>query len=54
MLVPPQNAYHLYGNISSSDKEVKVYEGLYHEILNERAKDKVIDEIHSWIERRLV
>jgi alpha-beta hydrolase superfamily lysophospholipase len=53
MIVLPQNAHHLYDNISSTDKEVKVYEGLYHEILNEKAKDEVIKDIHGWIEKRL-
>jgi alpha-beta hydrolase superfamily lysophospholipase len=53
MLIFPQNAHHLYDNISSTDKEVKVYENLYHEILNEKAKDEVIEDIHEWIEKRL-
>jgi len=53
MIIFPQNAHHLYDNISSTDKEVKVYEGLYHEILNEKAKDEVIEDIHGWIEKRL-
>lgn len=52
-IIFPQNAHHLYDNISSTDKEVKVYEGLYHEILNEKAKDEVIEDIHRWIEKRL-
>ena len=53
MIVPPQNARYLYDSISSRDKEIEIYEGLYHEILNEKAKDGVIEDIHGWIERRL-
>jgi lysophospholipase len=52
-LVLPQNARHLYDNVSSSDKEIKVYKGLYHEILNEKAKDRIIEGIHVWMAKRL-
>jgi lysophospholipase len=45
------NAY--INNISSRDKEIKVYNGLKHEILNEKVKDQVIDCKHAWIENRL-
>lgn len=40
-------------NISSKDKDFKLYGGLYHEILNEFDKDLVIYDIHNWIEQRL-
>jgi acylglycerol lipase len=53
MIVSPDDARNLYDNISSRDKRMKIYEGLYHEILNEKAKDGIIDEIRAWIEERL-
>ena len=54
MIVPPQNGRYLYDSISSTDKSIKIYDGMFHEILNEKAKDGVIEDIHGWIERRLV
>ncbi|MCC9294993.1 alpha/beta hydrolase [Clostridium sp. MT-14] len=43
-----------YKNISSEDKNLKIYPGCYHEILNEKdEKDVVIEDIHSWIEKRI-
>lgn len=53
-LVSPEDSHQLYENISSTDKEIKIYNGLYHEILNESIKDKIIEDIHTWIENRIV
>ena len=39
--------------ISSTDKNLKVYDGLYHEILNEKERDIVINDIISWIYERI-
>ncbi len=33
--------------------ELKVYDGLFREILNEPKKDLVIDDIRAWVEERL-
>ncbi|MEW6423289.1 MAG: lysophospholipase [Bacillota bacterium] len=53
MIVSPEDSKHLYNSISSEDKQIKIYEGLYHEILNEKAKDEIVDAIRDWIEKRL-
>lgn len=39
----------LYANVSSEDKTLKIYEGLYHEILNEPEQDEVKKDIISWL-----
>ncbi len=39
----------LYANVSSSDKTLKIYEGLYHEILNEPEQDEVKSDIINWL-----
>ncbi len=39
--------FHQYA--SSKDKTLKIYDGLYHEILNEPERDEVIDDITKWI-----
>ncbi|NFR87646.1 MULTISPECIES: alpha/beta hydrolase [Clostridium] len=34
-----------YNTINSSDKTLKIYDGLYHKILNEPDSDYIIDNI---------
>ena len=41
-----------YDHISSQDKTLKLYEGFYHEIVNEIGKDKVLRDISDWLEKR--
>ncbi|WP_186364826.1 serine aminopeptidase domain-containing protein [Staphylococcus aureus] len=43
-----------YKNISSSKKELHIYDGLQHEIFNERKKNKeIFSEIANWINNDL-
>jgi len=53
LIVTPKASEWLLENISSKDKERKVYEGLYHEILNEKEKDMVLEDIHKWIAKHI-
>lgn len=39
----------LFDKISSKEKKIKIYDSLFHEILNEKEKDIVIKDIISWI-----
>jgi alpha-beta hydrolase superfamily lysophospholipase len=45
----------VHNGVSSSDKRVLVYEGLYHEIFNELQEDRkrVLDDLAKWIERHI-
>jgi lysophospholipase len=43
----------LYECISSADKKLLIYSCMYHEVLNEKSKDKVIDDLSEWIDERL-
>lgn len=43
----------LHSSISSTDKQIKVYEGLYHELLKQKDRDKVLYDIHIWIEEKI-
>lgn len=52
-IVPKEIAKNLYDSISSKDKTIKNYEGLYHEILNEKKKDMVIDDMINWLDKRV-
>ncbi len=42
----------LFDSIASEDKVLTIYEGLYHEILNEPEKEQVITDILEWIDAR--
>lgn len=52
-IVPKRCSEEFYKNISSTDKELKIYDGLYHEILGEKIKDSILEDIHQWVEKRL-
>jgi acylglycerol lipase len=38
--------------VSSADKTLKLYEGLYHEILNEPERETVLADIVGWLDER--
>ena len=42
-----------YRGISSSEKSLKIYDGLYHEIFNEPERLEVLGDLAEWIEARL-
>jgi acylglycerol lipase len=50
-LVPASSSEALFDRVGSTDKEMKIYPGLYHEILNELPTDRqqVINDICEWI-----
>ncbi|EES48684.1 alpha/beta hydrolase [Clostridium botulinum] len=52
-LILCDDSTNFYNKISSSDKTLKIYDGLYHEILNEPDRDYIIDDISQWIKSRL-
>ena len=52
-IVPKEISENIYNSISSEDKEIKIYDGLYHEILNENERDIVISDIITWMDERV-
>lgn len=52
-LVDPKGAQMLYDAVSSADKTIKIYDGLYHEVYNEPEHDKVLGEVEAWLETHL-
>jgi alpha-beta hydrolase superfamily lysophospholipase len=52
-LCPPQGSTMLSECIGSSDKTLKAYQGLYHEILNEPEREQVLDDLCSWLSARV-
>lgn len=43
----------LYERAGSKDKTLKLYEGFYHEIVNELGKEQVMSDIIEWLDIRL-
>jgi len=53
VMTAPEGSRFLYEHISSTDKTMKIYPGLYHEILNEPERAEVLAQMLDWIELRL-
>ena len=52
-LVDPGGARVLYDLVSSTDKTIKMYSGLYHEIFNEPEHEQVLNDVKTWIDAQL-
>ena len=52
ILIHADSSTDLYNEISSSDKSLKIWDELYHELLNEPEKNEVADAIINWILER--
>jgi alpha-beta hydrolase superfamily lysophospholipase len=42
----------LYEQAESGDKQLCVYDGLYHEVLNEPERERVLADLIEWVEKR--
>jgi alpha-beta hydrolase superfamily lysophospholipase len=51
-LCPPDGSRIIHAKAGSSDKTLKVYDGLYHEIFNEPEQDVVLDDLVAWLAKR--
>jgi len=49
----PEGSQQFFDQAGSSDKQLKLYEGHYHDLLNDIGREQVLDDIASWIEARL-
>lgn len=52
-LVSADGSRRLVEHVGSRDVELKVYPDLYHEVFNEPERDRVLDDVVSWIQARL-
>jgi alpha-beta hydrolase superfamily lysophospholipase len=52
-LTDPEGSRRLHERAGSADKSLKLYEGLFHEILNEPEQRQVMDDIAAWMDARL-
>ena len=42
-----------YETVGSKDKTLNLYEGYYHDLLNDIGKETVVDDIKAWLGKRL-
>ena len=52
-LCPPAGSVMLNERIGATDKTIKAYDGLYHEILNEPEQQQVLDDMCAWLAARV-
>jgi alpha-beta hydrolase superfamily lysophospholipase len=52
-LVDPAGAQMLYDAVSSADKEIRIYDGFYHEVFNEPEHDEVLRDVEIWLAAHL-
>lgn len=52
-LVSVEDTYRFFKEAGSSDKQMKIYGNLFHEIFNEYCKDEVIGDVLRWIGERI-
>lgn len=49
----PDGSEQFYREAGSSDKTLKLYEGHFHDLLNDFGREQVMDDIIAWIDARL-
>jgi acylglycerol lipase len=49
----PSGSQQFFDAAGSNDKTLKLYEGHYHDLLNDIGKEKVMADIQQWIASRL-
>jgi len=47
-ITPPEGSKTLVARAPNKDKTLKIYDGLYHDLLHEPEKDKVISDVVAW------
>lgn len=49
----PEGSQYFYDNVGSADKTLKLYEGGYHDLLNDIDKEIVMADILAWVNERI-
>jgi alpha-beta hydrolase superfamily lysophospholipase len=49
----PDGSQQFYDQAGSTDKTLKLYEGHYHDLLNDLGREQVMDDVVGWIDARL-
>ena len=49
----PSGSQLFYDTAGSADKTLKLYEGHFHDLLNDIGKEKVLADMQQWIDQRI-
>lgn len=49
----PEGSKDFFNNLHLKDRKLKIYPGFFHETLNEMGKERVYDDVHTWLEKRI-
>ena len=49
----PDGSEQFFNEAGSADKTLKLYDGYYHDLLNDLGREQVMDDIVEWIDARL-
>jgi len=52
-LVDPEGAKMLFKTIGSSDKDLQLYPGSYHEVFHDRVREQAFHDVSRWLEKHL-
>jgi alpha-beta hydrolase superfamily lysophospholipase len=52
-VTPPHGSRELFRRSRAPDKTLRIYDGLYHDLLHEPARDQVARDILDWLERHV-
>jgi len=53
VMTAPQGSHLLHDSVSSMDKKIRIYQGLYHEIFNEPEAQTVFNDVVEWLGNRI-
>jgi alpha-beta hydrolase superfamily lysophospholipase len=48
----PEGSRELYARAGSADKTLKLYDGMFHDLLHEPERDRIIHDVTAWISAR--
>jgi alpha-beta hydrolase superfamily lysophospholipase len=51
-IAAPARMLALFERLASPDKDLRVYDGLYHEVFNELEREQVVRDLLNWLEER--
>ncbi len=52
-VIDPTGAQLLFDSVSSEDKTLKIYDGLFHEVFNEPEHEQVLQDVAQWLDTHL-
>jgi alpha-beta hydrolase superfamily lysophospholipase len=48
----PRHGRDLFADLGAADKQLRIYPGFLHEVFNETGRERVVDDLLTWLDRR--